>query len=68
MLLIPLINQPQARFLLLLAQLGKDSGFEPALPGVSQDSLAQMFGTTGSRSKLFSETIPCLGLCPWFTG
>ena len=44
-----LSEQPQARFLLLLARLGKDSRFDPAFPGVSQDSLAQMFATTGSR-------------------
>jgi CRP-like cAMP-binding protein len=43
-----LSEQPEARFLLLLAQLGKDSRFELAFPGVSQGSLAQMFGTTGS--------------------
>jgi CRP/FNR family transcriptional regulator, cyclic AMP receptor protein len=48
-LLFNLSEQPLARFLLLLAQLDKDSRFEPVLPGVSQDSLTQMFGTTPSR-------------------
>ena len=44
-----LSEQPEARFLLLLAQLAKDSRFERVLPEVSQDSLAQMFGTSRSR-------------------
>jgi CRP/FNR family transcriptional regulator, cyclic AMP receptor protein len=47
--LFDLGEKPLARLLLLLAQFGKDSRFEPALPGVSQDGLAQMFGTTRSR-------------------
>lgn len=42
-------EQPQARFLLLLAQLGKDSGFELLLPGVSHSGMAQMVGTTRWR-------------------
>ena len=47
--LFNLSEQPLPQLLLLLAQLGKGSRFEAVLPGGSQDSLAQMFGTTWSR-------------------
>jgi CRP/FNR family transcriptional regulator, cyclic AMP receptor protein len=46
-------EQPQARFLLLLVQLGKDSRFEPAFPGARQNSPAQMSGTTGSQTSRY---------------
>ena len=42
-----------ARILLLLAHFGKESRAEPVLPGVSQDTLAQMVGTTRSRVSHF---------------
>ncbi len=44
-----LSEQPETLFLLLLTQLAKDSRFEPVLPGVCHDILAQMFGTIRSR-------------------
>jgi CRP/FNR family cyclic AMP-dependent transcriptional regulator len=42
-----------ARVLLLLSNLGKESKSEDVIPRVSQDSLAQMVGTTRSRISYF---------------
>jgi CRP/FNR family cyclic AMP-dependent transcriptional regulator len=50
-----------ARILLLLAHFGKESRTEPVLPGVSQDSLAQMVGTTRSRISHFMNKFRKLG-------
>jgi len=50
-----------ARILLLLAHFGKESSGEPVLPGVSQDSLAQMVGTTRSRISHFMNKFRELG-------
>ena len=50
-----------ARILLLLAHFGKESRAEPVLPGVSQDNLAQMVGTTRSRVSHFMNKFRKLG-------
>ena len=50
-----------ARILLLLAHFGKESKAEPVLPGVSQESLAQMVGTTRSRVSHFLNKFRKLG-------
>jgi len=50
-----------ARILLLLAHFGKESRTELVLPGVSQDSLAQMVGTTRSRVSHFMNKFRKLG-------
>ena len=50
-----------ARILLLLAHFGKESKAEPVLPGVSQDNLAQMVGTTRSRVSHFMNKFRKLG-------
>ena len=50
-----------ARILLLLAHFGKESKAERVLPGVSQDSLAQMVGTTRSRVSHFMNKFRKLG-------
>jgi CRP-like cAMP-binding protein len=50
-----------ARILLLLAHFGKESRAEPVLPGVTQDSLAQMVGTTRSRVSHFMNKFRKLG-------
>ena len=42
-----------ARILLLLSHLGKESKVETVIPRVSQDTLAQMVGTTRSRVSHF---------------
>ena len=50
-----------ARILLILANFGKESRVEPVLPAVSQDSLAQMVGTTRSRVSHFMNKFRKLG-------
>ena len=50
-----------ARILLLLAHFGKESRFETVHPGVSQESLAQMVGTTRSRVSHFMNKFRELG-------
>jgi len=50
-----------ARILLLLAHFGKESRAERVLPEVSQDSLAQMIGTTRSRVSHFMNKFRKLG-------
>src|ERR1700723_4768454 len=50
-----------ARTLLLLAQYGKDSPPEKALPKVSQEMLAEMIGTTRSRGNFFMKKFRKLG-------
>ena len=50
-----------ARILLLLAHFGKESRAELVLPTVSQDSLAQMVGTTRSRVSHFMNKFRKLG-------
>jgi CRP/FNR family transcriptional regulator, cyclic AMP receptor protein len=42
-----------ARILLLLSNFGKESRAEAIIPGVKQDTLAKMVGTTRSRVSLF---------------
>ena len=50
-----------ARILLLLAHFGKDSKTEAILPGISQETLAQMVGTTRSRVSHFMNKFRKLG-------
>jgi CRP/FNR family cyclic AMP-dependent transcriptional regulator len=50
-----------ARMLLLLAHFGKESRSETVLPGVSQENLAQMVGTTRSRISHFMNKFRNLG-------
>lgn len=50
-----------ARILLLLAHFGKESKSERVIPGVSQDSLAKMIGTTRSRVSHFMNKFRKLG-------
>ena len=50
-----------ARILLLLSHFGKESRAEKVLPGISQDSLAQMVGTTRSRVSYFMNEFKKLG-------
>jgi CRP/FNR family transcriptional regulator, cyclic AMP receptor protein len=42
-----------ARLLLLLANFGKDGKQEPVIPKISQETLAEMIGTTRSRVSFF---------------
>jgi CRP/FNR family transcriptional regulator, cyclic AMP receptor protein len=50
-----------ARILLLLAHFGKESRTESVVPAVSQDTLAQMVGTTRSRVSHFMNKFKRLG-------
>jgi len=43
--------------LLLLANFGKEGKPEAVLPKVSQESLAEMIGTTRSRVSFFYESV-----------
>jgi CRP/FNR family cyclic AMP-dependent transcriptional regulator len=50
-----------ARILLLLSHFGKEGRAETVPPGVSQESLAQMVGTTRSRTNHFMNKFKKLG-------
>src|SRR6185436_3383413 len=51
-----------ARMLLLLANFGKDGRPEPLIANVSQETLAEMIGTTRSRVSFFMNKFRKLGL------
>ena len=50
-----------ARILLLLANFGKDSRPEEVIPNISQETLAEMIGTTRSRVSFFLNRFRKLG-------
>ena len=50
-----------ARVLLLLSHYGKEAKAEPILPGINQEHLAQMVGTTRSRVSHFLNKFRTLG-------
>ena len=50
-----------ARILLLLAHFGKESKMESVVPGITQEALAQMIGTTRSRVSHFMNKFRDLG-------
>jgi CRP/FNR family transcriptional regulator, cyclic AMP receptor protein len=51
-----------ARILLLLANFGKEGKPEPVIPRISQETLAEMVGTTRSRVRSFMNKFIRLGL------
>jgi CRP/FNR family cyclic AMP-dependent transcriptional regulator len=51
-----------ARLLLLLAHFGKESSPQPIKPNISQETLAEMIGTTRSRVSFFMNKFRKLGL------
>jgi CRP-like cAMP-binding protein len=51
-----------ARILLLLANFGKEGKPEPVIPRISQETLAEMVGTTRSRVSSFMNKFRRLGL------
>ena len=51
-----------ARLLLLLTNFGKESRPEPVIAKISQETLAEMVGTTRSRVSLFMNKFRKLGL------
>ena len=50
-----------ARMLLLLANFGKEGKPEPVIPKISQETLAEMVGTTRSRVSFFMNKFRKLG-------
>jgi CRP/FNR family transcriptional regulator, cyclic AMP receptor protein len=52
-----------ARTLLLLANFGKEGRPEPITIKISQETLAEMVGTTRSRVSSLHEQVPKIGLC-----
>jgi CRP-like cAMP-binding protein len=50
-----------ARVLLLLAHFGKEGTAEPVIPKISQETLAEMIGTTRSRVSFFLNKFRKLG-------
>ena len=51
-----------ARLLLLLANFGKEGSPQPIIPNISQETLAEMIGTTRSRVSQFMNKFRKLGL------
>ena len=51
-----------ARLLLLLANFGKEGSPQPISPNISQETLAEMIGTTRSRVSYFMNKFRKLGL------
>jgi CRP/FNR family transcriptional regulator, cyclic AMP receptor protein len=57
-----------ARILLLLAHFGKDGKPESVIPKISQETLAEMVGTTRSRISFFMNKFRKLGLIDYDSG
>ena len=57
-----------ARILLLLTRFGKDGHQEPVVPRISQETLAEMVGTTRSRVSFFMNKFRKLGLIEYSGG
>ncbi len=57
-----------ARILLLLAQFGKEGVPEPVIPKISQETLAEMVGTTRSRVSFFMNRFRKLGFVDYSGG
>jgi CRP-like cAMP-binding protein len=57
-----------ARVLLLLAHFGKEGVPEPVLPKLSQETLAEMVGTTRSRVSFFMNRFRRLGFIDYDAG
>lgn len=57
-----------ARILLLLAQFGKPSKPEALIPKISQETLAEMIGTTRSRVSFFMNRFRTMGFIDYNGG
>jgi CRP/FNR family cyclic AMP-dependent transcriptional regulator len=57
-----------ARLLLLLANFGKEGSPEPMIPKISQETLAEMIGTTRSRVSFFMNKFRKLGFIDYNGG
>src|SRR5438094_1455304 len=57
-----------ARILLMLTRFGKDGQHEPVVPRISQETLAEMVGTTRSRVSFFMNKFRRMGLIEYNGG
>ena len=57
-----------ARVLLLMANFGKEGKAEPVIPKISQETLAEIVGTTRSRVSFFMNRFRKLGLIEYNGG
>jgi CRP/FNR family cyclic AMP-dependent transcriptional regulator len=57
-----------ARALLILARFGKEGRSEEVIPGVNQETLAEMIGTTRSRVNFFMNKFRELGFVDYNSG
>jgi CRP-like cAMP-binding protein len=57
-----------ARILLLLAHFGKDGAPQTPIANISQETLAEMIGTTRSRVSFFMNRFRKLGFIDYHTG
>ena len=57
-----------ARLLLLLANFGKDGAPEPVIAKISQETLAEMIGTTRSRVSFFMNRFRKMGFIDYNGG
>lgn len=57
-----------ARTLLLLAHFGREDGSESVIPNISQETLAEMIGTTRSRVSFFLNRFKKLGFIKYTDG
>jgi len=57
-----------ARILLLLSRVGKETESEPVLPAISQETLAEMIGTTRARVSFFMNKFKQLGFIEYSPG
>jgi CRP/FNR family transcriptional regulator, cyclic AMP receptor protein len=57
-----------ARTLLLLAHFGREDGSESVIPNISQETLAEMIGTTRSRVSFFLNRFKKLGFIEYTDG
>ena len=57
-----------ARILLLLAHFGKEGKHETPIPSISQETLAEMIGTTRSRVSFFMNRFRKLGFIDYHSG
>jgi CRP/FNR family cyclic AMP-dependent transcriptional regulator len=63
-----LLARRLARILLLLANFGKEGRPEPIIAKISQETLAEMIGTTRSRVSFFMNKFRELGLIDYNGG
>jgi CRP/FNR family cyclic AMP-dependent transcriptional regulator len=65
---LPTNEKHLARILLLLANFGKEGRPEPIIAKISQETLAEMIGTTRSRVSFFMNKFRELGLIDYNGG